>query len=106
MIKDQYQLRMYSGLLAIGPLIPNTYTKYSPTLWKDCWNVDDSEDDDEVIKDGPHLSKAKKYIALRLDKGQRDLSVYSNGRLLNQVVTTPVSQQASADLTKACMVSR
>ena len=71
------------------------------------------DDDDNICKDGLHLSKlkdkdkgkSKSYAALRLDKGQQHLSLYRDGELVDQMVTTPLGA-APPDNSRSCMVSQ
>ena len=58
--------------------------------------------DDSVCKDGPGGSKLKKkqaVMALRINKGEKELSLYGNGKLVDKVVASP-----SPDSDRVCYV--
>ena len=55
---------------------------------------------DDVSKDGPGQSKMKQAVmALRLNKGEKGLSLYGNGKLVDKVVASP-----SPDSDRTCLV--
>ncbi len=58
-------------------------------------------DDESICKDGPGGSKLKKQavMALRINKGDKELSLYGNGKLVDKVVASP-----SPDSDRTCLV--